>query len=222
MIRLCIFDLDGTLIDSQQDLADSVNAGLRSEGLPEHELEKFRWFVGNGVVRMVKDAMPEDCRNDEAVFRRTYAVFNAEYNKRCLNKTYVYPGAAEMLDRLKEAGVSLAVLSNKLQAFTERIVTHYFGDRIDLILGQREGIEKKPAPDGVYEIMKHFGVTQEETILIGDSDVDVLTAKNAGISCLGAGWGFRDKEELDNAGAELIAGNTAEALQTLMRMVQTV
>ncbi|MBR6790427.1 MAG: HAD-IA family hydrolase [Oscillospiraceae bacterium] len=217
MVKLCIFDLDGTIIDSQEDLADSVNAGLRQEGLPEHTVEAFIRFVGNGVARMVKDAMPEDVRDNEEIFSRVFDVFQKEYDARCLNKTYAYPGAPELLDELRANGVKLALLSNKLQAFTERIVRHYFGDRLDLIFGQREGIAKKPAPDGVFEIMRHFGVSAEETFFIGDSDVDVMTAKNAGIPCLGVSWGFRGREDLEKAGCELIADTMDEALQILTR-----
>ena len=219
MIKLCIFDLDGTIIDSQADLADSVNAGLRLEGYPEHTVEVFRWFVGNGVARMVRDAMPAEAQSNEESFNRVFAVFREEYDKRCLNKTYVYPGVIEMLDTLKASGIKLALLSNKLQAFTERIVHHYFGDRLDLIFGQREGIEKKPAPDGVFEIMKHFDVSADETMFIGDSDVDVLTAKNAGVPCLGVSWGFRGREDLVRAGANMIADNTEEALKVLLEYV---
>ena len=217
MLKLCIFDLDGTIIDSQADLADSVNAGLRLEGYPEHTVDAFRWFVGNGVARMVRDAMPAEAQNNEESFQRVLAVFGEEYDKRCLNKTYVYPGAVEMLDALKASGIKIALLSNKLQAFTDRIVHHYFGDRFDIIFGQREGVEKKPAPDGVFEIMKHFGVSADEVFFIGDSDVDVLTAKNAGVSCLGVSWGFRGREDLAKAGAELIADDTAQALDILLK-----
>ena len=219
MLKLCIFDLDGTIIDSQADLADSVNAGLKLEGYPEHTVEAFRWFVGNGVARMVRDAMPAEAQNNEESFSRVFAVFGEEYDKRCLNKTYVYPGAIEMLDTLKASGVKLALLSNKLQAFTERIVHHYFGDRFDLIFGQREGVEKKPAPDGAFEIMRYFSASADETMFIGDSDVDVLTAKNAGISCLGVSWGFRGREDLAKSGAELIADDTEQALNILLSRV---
>lgn len=217
MLKLCIFDLDGTIVDSQADLADSVNAGLRLEGYPEHTVDAFRWFVGNGVARMVRDAMPAEAQNNEESFQRVFAVFGEEYDKRCLNKTYVYPGAVEMLDALKASGIKIALLSNKLQAFTDRIVHHYFGDRFDIIFGQREGVEKKPAPDGVFEIMKHFGASADEVFFIGDSDVDVLTAKNAGVSCLGVSWGFRGREDLAKAGAELIADDTAQALDILLK-----
>lgn len=217
MFKLCIFDLDGTIIDSQGDLADSVNAGLRQEGYPEHTLEAFVRFVGNGVARMVRDAMPEEAQGDEESFQRVFAVFRREYDSRCLNRTYVYPGVLEMLDGLKANGMKLALLSNKLQAFTERIVHHYFGDRLDLVFGQREGVEKKPAPDGVFEIMKHFGVSADEVIFVGDSEVDVQTAGNAGIPCLGVSWGFRGREDLVKAGCTLIADDTAQALEILTR-----
>ena len=217
MVKLCIFDLDGTIVDTQEDLADSVNAGLRQEGYPTHTVEAFIRFVGNGVARMVKDAMPEDVRDNEEIFSRVFDVFQKEYDARCLNKTHAYPGTVGLLDELKARGIRLAVLSNKLQAFTERIVSHYFGERMDLVFGQREGVEKKPAPDGVFEIMKHFGVSAEEVIFIGDSEVDVLTAKNAGVPCLGVSWGFRGKEDLEKAGCELIADTTEEALEILMR-----
>lgn len=217
MLKLCIFDLDGTIVDTQEDLADSVNAGLRQEGYPEHTLEAFIRFIGNGAARLVRDAMPEEAQGDEESFQRALAVFHREYAARCLNKTYVYPGVMELLDKLKAGGMQLALLSNKPQAFTEQIVCHYIGGRMDLVFGQREGVEKKPAPDGVFEVMKHFGVSADEVIFVGDSEVDVQTARNAGIPCLGVSWGFRSREDLIKAGCTLIADDAAQALEILTR-----
>ena len=217
MYRLCIFDLDGTLINSLGDLADSVNEALRAEGLPEHEEAAYRYFVGNGARKLIERALPAELREDKALFDRVYRTYDEAYHRLCLNKTRPYDGIPGLLDKLRAAGIRTAVLSNKPDPFTQHIAGHFFGAQMDLILGQREGIAKKPAPDGVFEILRRLDVLPEESLFIGDTNVDVETARNAGLRCLGVCWGFRGREELEEAGADFLAEHAGEALQQILQ-----
>lgn len=217
MYKLCIFDLDGTLIDSLGDLADSVNYALQREGLPTHSKDAYRQMVGNGARKLIERALPAAAREDcPELFDRVYETYERRYREVCLNRTQPYPGVEALLVHLRERGIRLAVLSNKPDAFTRHIAGHFFGDKVDLIVGQRDEVAKKPAPDGVLEILHYFGLSQREAILIGDSDVDVLTAKNAGLRCLGVCWGFRGRTELVQAGADLLAEDAESAEKMLL------
>ncbi len=205
MIRLCIFDLDGTLIDSLKDLADCCNAVLGEEGLPTHPLDAYRHFVGNGIPKLIERILPEDKQTEEKMtdVRRR---FDERYRIHCLDATKPYPGIMEVLRACRKKGIALAVLSNKAEPFARHICREVFGGRIfDAVSGQRPEVPKKPAPDGVFSLLKEFDIRPEEAVLIGDSNVDILTAQNAGIHSIGACWGFRGREELEQAGAEALA-----------------
>lgn len=212
MYQLCIFDLDGTLINSLGDLADSVNFALRQYNLPEHPEEAYRHFVGNGAKRLIQRVLPQ---GREDLFQQVYETYDRRYHDCCLCRTQPYPGILSLLDEVHKAGSQIAVLSNKPDPFTRYIAGHFFPHQLDLVFGQRPGIPTKPAPDGVWEILRHFEVSPEQAILIGDSDVDIETAHQAGMSSLGVCWGFRGREELERAGADFLAADAAEAARIL-------
>ena len=205
MIRLCIFDLDGTLINSLKDLADCCNTVLADEGFPVHPLDAYRHFVGNGIPKLIERILPEGERTEEqmADIRKR---FDERYQSHCLDATRPYPGIVHLLDECRTKGILLAVLSNKAEPFAKFICREIFGDKaFDAVSGQKPEVPKKPAPDGVFSILKNFDVLPEEAVLIGDSNVDILTARNAGIHSIGACWGFRGRDELELAGAEALA-----------------
>ena len=205
MIRLCIFDLDGTLIDSLKDLADSCNGVLEEEGFPTHPLDAYRYYVGNGIPKLIERILPERERSEEkmADIRRR---FDERYQVHCLDATKPYPGIMELLSECKKKEIFLALLYNKAEPFAKYICREIFKDGIfAAVVGQKPEVEKKPAPDGVFSLLKEFNIRPEEAVLIGDSNVDILTAQNAGIHSIGACWGFRGREELEQAGAEALA-----------------
>ena len=205
MYKLAIFDLDGTLADSLRDLADAVNEGLRGLGHPTHTVEAYRYFVGDGAVKLCERALPEDKR-DEAEIQRLLARFGEYYGSHCFDHTVPYAGMPGTVKRLKEAGVKCAVASNKPDDFSQAVVRRLYGEGLfDLVRGKREGVPVKPAPDIVYSILDELGASAEETVFIGDSSVDVLTARNSGLPCIGCDWGFRGEGELRDNGCDIIA-----------------
>lgn len=195
-----IFDLDGTLLDTLQDLADSVNHALRQYGMPEHSLDDIRRFVGNGVRLLMERAVPEGAQHP--LFEEAFATFRQYYMQHSLDTTRPYDGIVETIRELKLRGCRLAVVSNKMMAATQELVAHFFPD-IEVAIGEHEaaGIRKKPAPDTVDEALRQLGVTREGAVYVGDSDVDLLTARNSGLPCISVLWGFRDREFLLAHGA---------------------
>ncbi len=215
-MKLCIFDLDGTLINSLEDLGETVNQILAEEGLLPHTMEAYRYFVGDGVFLLLQRAFPEN-RRDKETLDRAKERFDLLYAENCFHHTAPYPGILKLLETLKERGKKIAVLSNKPDDFARKMVHHFFpADLFDVILGQTPGIEKKPSPEGVDRIRATLGVNREETVLIGDSNVDVFTAKNAGISSVGVTYGFRGREELAAAGADFLADSAEACGQILL------
>lgn len=216
-----VFDLDGTLLNSLGDLADSVNFALEKAGYPTHEEQAYRYFVGSGAKKLIERALPkglEERADYPALFKQVYDLYSARYQETCLNRTVPYPGIDKLLAALQQAGLRLMVLSNKPDDFVQWIVAHYFGGVFDLVSGQKEGIERKPSPNGLYLLMEHFRLKRQEVLFVGDSDIDVQTSKNAGVRCLGVSWGFRGREELAAAGADLLADNADEAAETILRL----
>ena len=212
MKMLYIFDLDGTLVNSVYDLADSMNWVLERHGFPVHDVEKYKYFVGNGTLKLVERAIPESEKNDEKI-KLYHAEFSEEYNKRCIDKTRPYVGITEVLRQLKNQGAILAVASNKPDKFAKYIVSSIFEEgTFDEIAGKKDGVPTKPNPEIVLEIMKKFNAYRDNTVMIGDSNVDVQTAHNAGIKCIGCSWGFRGRQELSEAGADFIADEPSEIL----------
>ena len=198
MTKLVIFDLDGTLIDTKEDIADACNHALEVCGYPTRRLEEFNMLVGRGVANMLKGALPEEHRN-EVNLARIYQEFVPYYNEHICDKTLAYPGIYDLLDRLSAEGIALAVASNKYQAGTELLIEKLFGKYSFVsILGQREGKPIKPDPQIVYDAMSNVeGITLDDIIYCGDSDVDMQTGLNAGVKTVGVTWGFRTKEELE-------------------------
>lgn len=199
-----IFDLDGTLVNSIYDLGDSVNMALSAHGLPQHTYDEYKLFVGNGTRMLIRRALPPDIRGTE-LENTVFEEFSALYEKNCLNKTAPYDGIHQCLCSLKQKGAMLAVASNKPEEFSKRIVHSLFGDELfSVIAGSREGVPKKPQPDIIDSILSELSEEKSSCVLIGDSDVDVLTARNAGIPCIGCSWGFRGRQCLENAGCDVI------------------
>ncbi len=213
-MKLIIFDLDGTLVNSLEDLADAANSALKKRGFPIHETEKFRYFVGNGIPKLIERVLPEDKRVP-VTMAEVKADFDAYYHSHYADKTKPYAGINELLSALKSRGYILAVASNKADEFTKAIVNSFFNGIFSIAAGSSEGIARKPAPDIVYKIMEEAGADKKNTILIGDSNVDVMTAKNAGIKCIGCLWGFRTSEELEAAGADFLAEKPSDIYAAL-------
>ena len=194
-----IFDLDGTLLSTLADLAASTNYALRTHHMPERSLDEVRRFVGNGVKKLMERAIPDGLNNP--LFEETFATFRQHYMPHTLDTTQPYPGIMQLLEQLKAEGKNIAVVSNKFYAATRELCRHFFGDLVPVAIGEREDIRKKPAPDTVIEALRELGVDKEGAVYIGDSDVDIMTAKNSGMPCVSVLWGFRDKEFLLEHGA---------------------
>jgi phosphoglycolate phosphatase len=210
--RLAIFDLDGTLVDSIGDLAVACNTALALRGLPQHSYEAYCGFVGNGIMRLVERALPEPLRSPENV-ALVRADFVAYYTDHLDVRTEPYPGIPELLAELVRRGVKLAVASNKFQAGTEKVIRSFFPDiRFEAVLGQREGVPLKPDPAVAEEILTLTGIPREQALFVGDSAIDILTAQAAGIRSAGVTWGFRQRTELEEAGADRIVDRADELL----------
>ena len=207
-----IFDLDGTLLDTLGDLAASVNDALRKHGMPEHSIDDVRRFVGNGVRLLMERAVPDGAANP--LFEETFASFRQHYMAHSLDTTKPYEGIPETLADLKARGCHLAVVSNKMMAATQELCRHFFPDTIEVAIGEHEsaGIRKKPAPDTVFAALKALGVGQEGAVYVGDSDVDIETARNSGLPCISVLWGFRDRDFLIQHGAKTFISTPSELL----------
>ena len=210
-----IFDLDGTLLDTLQDLANSVNYALRQYGLPEHSLDDVRRFVGNGVRLLMERAVPDGAQHPQ--FETVFATFRQYYMEHSLDTTRPYEGIVETIHELKQRGCRLAVVSNKMMAATQELVAHFFPE-IEVAIGEHEaaGIRKKPAPDTVFEALRQLGLVvggfPADTVYVGDSDVDIATARNSGLPCISVLWGFRDKPFLLEHGATTFVSTPQELL----------
>ena len=210
MTKAIVFDLDGTLLDTLTDLAASTNYALRSCGMPEHSIDDVRRFVGNGVRMLMTRAVPDGESNPR--FDEAFSVFRQHYMQHCLDTTCPYPGIMDALARLKERGMMLAIVSNKMQAATEELRQHFFSQYIDVAIGESAAIRKKPAPDTVNEALRLLGISHEEAIYVGDSDVDIDTARAAMMPCASVLWGFRDRQFLLNHGATRLLSSPEELL----------
>ena len=205
-----IFDLDGTLLDTLNDLHASCNYALHTHGMPERSLEEVRQFVGNGVKKLMERAIPDGLENP--LFEDTLQTFRQHYLLHNLDTTLPYPGIMEMLQQLKAQGKRIAVVSNKFYAATQDLCKHFFGDTIQVAIGEREDIKKKPAPDTVLEALRQLQVTRQDAVYVGDSEVDVETARNSGIPCISVLWGFRDRTFLLEHGATTLIEHPQELL----------
>lgn len=205
-----IFDLDGTLLYTLDDLTNSVNHAMTEFGLPEHSIEDVRRMVGNGIKKLIERAIPNGKENQQ--YENIYSSFMEHYLKHNLDTTKPYDGIIETLDALKKRGKKMAVVSNKYYKATEELCRHFFRDYIDVAIGESEKIRKKPAPDSVFEAIKRLGVSKEHCVYVGDSEVDIETAKNSGLPCISVLWGFRDRDFLLKHGAQTFIERPGEIL----------
>jgi phosphoglycolate phosphatase len=212
MYSTYIFDLDGTLLDTLTDLAASCNYALRTHGMPEHSIDDVRRFVGNGVRKLMERAIPDGDANPD--FEATFATFREHYMVHSLDTTKPYPGIMDALAELKARGCRLAVVSNKMMAATVELCKYFFPETIEVAIGENEaeGIRKKPAPDTVFAALKQLGVSGDNAVYVGDSDVDLATARNSGLPCISVLWGFRDREFLLDHGATTFITSPKELL----------
>lgn len=211
MFNTIVFDLDGTLLDTLDDLHNAVNEALRFFNLPLRTKEEVCAFVGNGIQTLISRAIGEENQN---LLQPTLAKFIEFYKAHCQEKTAPYEGILELLRLLKGLGVKTAVLSNKADFATKMLVEKYFAGYIQEAMGENEaaGIRKKPAPDALFRLMEKLGASKEKTVYVGDSDVDILTAKNAGLACISCTWGFRSEAFLKEHGANMIVNSPLEIL----------
>lgn len=216
MYTTVIFDLDGTLLDTLDDLADAVNHALTAFGLPRRTRDEVRRFVGNGVAKLIERAVPDGYPAEKT--NGVLAVFKDYYAAHCQDKTAPYAGIVPLLTRLRAQGVRTAIVSNKFDAAAKALSAHYFGDLIEVAIGEREaeGIRKKPAPDTLLMAMAQLAATPAETLYVGDADTDMLTARAAGVSCASVTWGFRDRDFLLSHGATLLV-DTPDELKTMLQ-----
>lgn len=199
--KALICDLDGTLLNTLEDLMDSVNYGLENRGMRKITLEQTRRYVGNGVAKLIERAVPEGTSKEDTA--EILKDFRSYYNEHSQDKTKPYDGVVEMLTRAKSAGMKLAIVSNKIDSAVGELAEVYFPGLIDVAIGETPDVPKKPAPDMIYKALRELGVESEDAVFIGDSDVDVATGLNSGVDMVTVLWGFRDREELEEAGAKL-------------------
>ncbi len=205
-----VFDLDGTLLNTLEDLRDSVNYALGQADMPPRTLEEVRRFVGNGVLRLMELSVPEG--KDNPRFEQVFQDFKEYYSVHCNDKTCLYPYIEELLQELKKRGYKMAIASNKYYDAVQELKNLYFKEYIPVAIGENENIHKKPAPDTVEEALRQLGSKKENTVYIGDSEVDIATAKNTGMDCIAVTWGFRTKEEQIKAGGKVFADDPLEIL----------
>lgn len=217
MKKLVIFDLDGTLLNTIGDLADAVDYVMRSRNLPEHTNAEYRQMVGGGIKRLVERALPAELAANEQYVEECVMQFRRYYVDNIDRHTIPYEGMPELLRKLQSMGVKLAVASNKFQHGTDRLVAKFFGD-IDFVAveGNREGAPLKPDPEIVNNILRLTGISREECVMVGDSGIDIRTAKAANIDSIGVSWGFRFAEELYDAGATIVATTMEELERALL------
>ena len=208
-----VFDCDGTLLDTLTDLRNAVNYVLRAHDLPERSVPEVKAALGNGVAHLMRQSLPDSI--SEAEFNTYLDEFKAYYGEHLQDYTAPYPGMLDVLDTLRAKGYKLAIVSNKIQEGITPLNKEYFGDRLPVAIGERPGLQRKPAPDMVLQALKELDSTQSESIYIGDSEVDVATAKNSGLLCIGVTWGFRDEQLHKDLGVKYIA-RKAEDIVTII------
>ena len=217
MKKLAIFDLDGTLLNTIEDLGNAANYALSQNGYPTHSLASYPFFVGNGVRNLIRKALPDDMRTD-SIIESLLKDFKEYYNEHNTDCTKPYDGIEELLRNLQDNGVKIAVASNKYQQATEKIIAHYFGD-IDFVAvyGQREGVNVKPDPSVVFSILSDAKVPKSEVLYVGDSGVDMETARRACVDSVGVTWGFRSEKELNEYHADMIVNKASDIFDIVMK-----
>lgn len=213
-MKALIFDLDGTLLDTLADLHSSVNYALDRFGFPQRSMEEVRTFVGNGLRSLVRKAVPPDTSGQTA--SEVLTALKEYYIDHTYDKTRPYDGIVPMLDELKRRGFPMAIVSNKADPMVQILRNVYFSEQIPVAVGESAEIARKPAPDMVFSAMKKLGCAAEDAVYIGDSEVDVLTAKNAGLPCFSVGWGFRTPQELFDLGISEVYRSPSALLSALI------
>lgn len=208
-----IFDLDGTLLNTIEDLADSVNAALRMYGFPCRKVDEIKSFVGNGIERLMELSIPNGVNNLQ--YEKCLEYFRRHYSMNMQNKTAAYEGIMELLGQLSKENYKLAIVSNKFDKAVKELNKVYFEKYIEVAIGESEGISKKPAPDIVFKALDELGSTVDKAIYVGDSEVDIETSKNSGVLCVGVTWGFRDRKILEVKGADHIIDTPQELLKII-------
>lgn len=214
MIKAAIFDLDGTLLNTLTDLAAAGNFALTQLGLPAHQEEKYKMMVGNGIPTLIKRMLPENSTDE--IFQQAYEIFNNYYHQHLLDFTKPYDGIIECLDSLRAHNLKLAVVTNKSHVFAQGLIKDYFGERFAAVEGEKPDRAIKPDPAAVLDILNNFGVEKSETVYVGDSNVDMMTAKNAGLTAIGVLWGFRTKQELIENKADYLAENPQQLAEIIL------
>ena len=210
MFTHVIFDLDGTLLDTLEDLADATNWVCQQHGWPTHPVEAYKRFVGNGAGKLLECVIPEGVEPTPELRKELMEEFAQRYSAHKQDKTAPYPGILQVLESVKKAGIPMGVLTNKPHAAAAPIVEHYFQGIFQTVQGAEEGFPTKPDPTLLYKMMDRIGAKKETTLFVGDSNVDIRTAKNGGLTSCGVLWGFRDREELTGEGADFLAENAEE------------
>ncbi len=211
--KTLIFDLDGTLLNTLDDLASSVNYAMRECGFGERAIDEVRRFIGNGVEVLIRRAVPMGTTEEE--YKKALAVFKAHYKQNSRNKTAPYDGIIELLRKLKADGYNLAIVSNKVDFAVKDLRDEFFNGLIDVAIGDSDATRTKPEPDMVYKAIEEMGADKNECVYIGDTDVDIETAKNSGMDCISVSWGFRTRYELLDYDAEMIADKASDILKFL-------
>lgn len=206
-----IFDLDGTILDTLLDLANAVNFAMRSKGYPERTVDEVRSFIGNGIRVLIRRAVPQGTEDKD--YNEALEIFTKYYLKHIADYTKPYDGIIDVINELKSKGCKTAVVSNKAHFAAQAVVKDFFGDIFDIVVGKMDEFPPKPEPDSLLYTIKTLGVEKSDCIYIGDSDVDVLTAHNAGLPCIGVTWGNRDEDVLLASGAEYIARTPSDILK---------
>ena len=212
--KLAVFDMDGTILNTLEDLADTLNYTLAKHGFPERTVPEVKSFIGNGVRHLIMRGAPEN--TDDVTLADMYADFRKYYKVHCMDKTAPYDGITDLLKNLRDRGIKTAVISNKADFAVGELCEKYFNGLFDKAFGEREGVPRKPAPDAVFEMMRFFDCSKDETVYIGDSEVDLETARRAGIGCIIVDWGYRKAELCLNGENETFVNSTGEILDTVI------
>lgn len=208
-----IFDMDGTLLDTLDDLTDAVNYALAEHGYDQHTKEDVRGFVGNGIGKLIERALPEG--TDEKVYEAVLETFRVYYGVHCNDKTCAYEGISELLSKLKAEGAKIAVVSNKIDSAVQELGELYFPNQVDFFIGEKDGLRRKPEPDMINEVLETLNSGAERAVYIGDSEVDIKTAENSGLKGISVSWGFRDADFLREHGAKMIVDSPEQAYSVL-------
>ena len=216
MIDTIIFDMDGTVLNTLDDLTVSVNYVLEKFGMPLRTMEEYRLFFGSGIRRALELATPEGTSDD--VIDEMLPVFKEHYDEHCLDKTGPYAGILELMKELKSKGYKMAIVSNKIDSAVKELNERFFSQYVDVAIGEKDGIRRKPAPDTVIQALAELGSSKDAAVYIGDSEVDYQTAVNSGLPCISVLWGFRDKDFLLDIGATTFASTPADICDLLNRI----